>query len=50
MCWILKLSDKVNIKCDDVNTLVDIIFNQIKEYLINDITIELRGFGTFEER
>ncbi len=42
--------NKVDIKKKDINTIYESFINQIKYYLINNNTIELRNFGTFEIR
>ena len=34
----------------DIHIIVDKVFEEIKKALLNDQTVELRGFGTFEVR
>ena len=34
----------------DIHVIVDILFEEIKEALLKDKIVELRGFGTFELR
>ncbi len=34
----------------DIHLIVDKVFEEIKQALIEDQTVELRGFGTFEVR
>jgi len=34
----------------DIHTIVDKVFEEIKLALVEDQTVELRGFGTFEVR
>jgi integration host factor subunit beta len=42
--------EKVGINRKDVRTVVDLVFEVIKDALVEGMSIELRGFGTFEVR
>ena len=42
--------DKTGIAKKDIHTIVDELFEEVKEGLMDDRIIELRGFGTFEIR
>ncbi|MCQ2603797.1 MAG: integration host factor subunit beta [Spirochaetia bacterium] len=40
----------LNITKKDIHVIVDKVFEEIKQALIEDQIVELRGFGTFEVR
>jgi integration host factor subunit beta len=42
--------EKTGISRRDIKTVVDLVFDGIKDALIDGTIIELRGFGTFETR
>ena len=44
------ISTKIGINRKDIHVIIDEFLEQIKEALLADRTIELRGFGTFELR
>jgi integration host factor subunit beta len=46
--FIEALYDQTNINRKDIHLLIDKFVEQIKESLIADNVVELRGFGTFE--
>jgi len=42
--------EKTGISRKDVKNVVDLVFDVIKDALVEGMAIELRGFGTFEVR
>jgi len=42
--------EKTGISRKDVKIMVDLVFDVIKDALVEGMAIELRGFGTFEVR
>ena len=42
------LYEKTGMNRSEIRDVVDLVFNKMKEALINQQIIELRGFGTFE--
>jgi integration host factor subunit beta len=42
--------EKTGIARKDIKTVVDLVFDGIKDSLIGGTVVELRGFGTFETR
>jgi integration host factor subunit beta len=43
-----KLAEKENLKRKIAEEIVDIVFNSMKEALVNGDKVEIRGFGTFK--
>jgi integration host factor subunit beta len=44
------LHEKSSINRKDIHRLLDFLIEEIKNALVKDSTVELRGFGTFEVR
>jgi nucleoid DNA-binding protein len=44
------LYQKTSINRKDIHALIDLLIDDIKNALVNDEVVELRGFGTFEVR
>jgi integration host factor subunit beta len=44
------VSEKAGFDHRDVKAVVDILLDEIKNVMVKSMTIELRGFGTFEVR
>lgn len=42
------VSEKAGFDRRDVKSVIDILLEEIKRVIVNSMTIELRGFGTFE--
>ena len=47
---IANLKDKLGYSSDEIHSVIDEVFEEIKDALCDGKTIELRGFGTFEVR
>ena len=45
---ISKISDKLSVSKKDVTPVADAFLEVLKESLLEENTVELRGFGTFE--
>ncbi len=43
-----KLAEKENLKRKIAEEIVDIVFDSMKEALVNGDKVEIRGFGTFK--
>ncbi len=43
-----KIYPEVSVSKKNIHTILDLFFNELKEGLLEDKVIELRGFGTFE--
>jgi integration host factor subunit beta len=44
------ISERAGLNKKDIHNIVDSIFEEIRDALIEDKIVELRGFGTFEVR
>ncbi|MCQ2398392.1 MAG: integration host factor subunit beta [Sphaerochaetaceae bacterium] len=42
------IHDRLNLGRPDIHSVIDAVFDEIKEALLREEVIELRGFGTFE--
>ncbi|RKX78882.1 MAG: integration host factor subunit beta [Spirochaetes bacterium] len=42
--------NRVDIKRKDIHKVLDEFFKEVKDALVNNRSVELRGFGTFEVR
>ncbi|MDD4011903.1 MAG: integration host factor subunit beta [Sphaerochaetaceae bacterium] len=45
---IVSLNEKLGLSKNDIHLIIDGFFEEVKAGLMEDKTIELRGFGTFE--
>ena len=44
------IGEKTSFNKKDVHAIIDLIFEEIRQALVRDKIVELRGFGTFEIR
>jgi len=44
------LSSKTKLKSTDIHLFIDSLFVELKSVLLSGSVVELRGFGTFEQR
>jgi integration host factor subunit beta len=44
------LYEKTGMSRKEIRTVIDLFIDEIKEALVKGISIELRGFGTFEKK
>lgn len=44
------LHSKTSVNRKDIHVLIDLLIEEIKDALVKDEVVELRGFGTFEVR